>query len=69
MAQRRLQLMTKTADRVGAGTRRQVFREKTHNGALADRCQVMPLLSQPMGEVRDAAQIGALSVRRISPSP
>ena len=68
MAQRRLQLVVKTADRVGAGTRRQVFREKTHNDALADRFQVIPLLAQPMGEVRDAAQIGALSVRRISPS-
>lgn len=37
MAQRRLQLMAQTTDRVGADARRLVFREKAHNSALADR--------------------------------
>ena len=49
MAQRRLQLMAKPTDRIGAGTRRQVFREKAHNGALADRFQVIPLLCSANG--------------------
>jgi len=68
MTRRRLQLMAQTTDRAGAGARRLVFREKAHNSALADRFQVVPFLSQPMGEVGDAAQIGALCARRISPS-
>ncbi|TIP85016.1 MAG: hypothetical protein E5X58_35275 [Mesorhizobium sp.] len=37
MTQRRLQLMTQTTDRVGAGARRLVLRQKAHDSALADR--------------------------------
>src|SRR5271166_2783784 len=68
VAQRRLQFMARPTDRIGAGARRQVLREKAHDGALPDRFQVVPFLCQPMAEVRYAAHIDSPGARRISPT-
>jgi len=68
VAQRSLQFMARTTDRIGAGARRQVLREKAHDGALPDRFQVVPFLCQPMAEVLYAAHIDAPGARRISPT-
>ncbi|PZP09543.1 MAG: hypothetical protein DI607_12310 [Sphingomonas hengshuiensis] len=68
VAKCRLQVMTNTSDRIGADACRQMFREKANDGDLTDHFQAVPLLCQPMGEVRDAAHVGALGARSISPS-
>src|SRR5271166_660776 len=54
-----------TPGRIGAVATWQMLRHESFNGSFADRSQGVVLGCQPMGEVRDAANVNAPSVRGI----
>lgn len=62
------QFVAKPTDRIGTAARRQMLRQEAGDDGLADRGQAAPFPGQPMGEVRDAAQVDALGARDISPA-
>lgn len=61
------QLVAQPPDRIGTIARRNMLRQEARDQGLADRAQAAPFPGQPMGEVRNAAQINTLGARGIPP--